>query len=88
MRRVLLVEVEEGAAPLADELARRGLDPRPHQRALLVPLAGDATYDAVRDAVADLRLPLDGWSSGGTAWRNCSATPRARLATTEVPDVR
>jgi ABC-2 type transport system ATP-binding protein len=56
--RVLLVEVEEGLAVLADELAKRGLDPRQHQRALLVPLAGDATYDAVRDAVADLGLPL------------------------------
>jgi ABC-2 type transport system ATP-binding protein len=56
--RVLLIEVEEGVTALADELAKRGLAPRPHQRALLVPLAGDATYDAVRDAVADLRVPL------------------------------
>ena len=28
-------------------------------RALLVRLAGDATYDAVRDAIADLGLPLN-----------------------------
>jgi ABC-2 type transport system ATP-binding protein len=56
--RVLLIEVEEGLQALADELALRGLAPRQHQRALLVPLAGDATYDAVRDAVADLRVPL------------------------------
>jgi ABC-2 type transport system ATP-binding protein len=56
--RMLLIEVEEGLAALADELAKRGLEPRQHQRALLVPLAGDATYDTVRDAVADLRAPL------------------------------
>jgi ABC-2 type transport system ATP-binding protein len=56
--RVLVVEVDEGMQPLARELARRGLDPRPHQRSLLVPLADDTTYDVVRDAVADLCLPL------------------------------
>ena len=87
VRRVLLVEVEEGATPLADELARRGLDPRPYRRALLVPLAGDATYDAVRDAVADLRLPL-----GRLEQRRHSLEELFRddgepaLATTEVPD--
>jgi len=56
--RLLLIEVEEGLQALADELAKRGLGPRQYQRSLLVPLAGDATYDAVRDAVADLRVPL------------------------------
>jgi ABC-2 type transport system ATP-binding protein len=55
---VLIVEVEEGVQRLADELARRGLDPRARQQRVLVRLAGDATYDAVRDAVADLGLPL------------------------------
>jgi ABC-2 type transport system ATP-binding protein len=87
VRRVLLVEVEEGAAPLADELTRRGLDPRRHQRALLVPLTGDATYDAVRDAVAELQLPL-----GRLEQRRHSLEELFRdsgepaLATTEVPD--
>jgi ABC-2 type transport system ATP-binding protein len=57
--QVLLVEVDEGADQLRAELGRRGLDPRPYQRALLVQLAGDATYDEVRDAVADLGLPLN-----------------------------
>jgi ABC-2 type transport system ATP-binding protein len=56
--RVLIVEVEEGVQRLADELARRGLDPRARQQRVLVALDGDATYDAVRDAVADLGLPL------------------------------
>ena len=56
--RVLVVEVDEGLTPLAHELARRGLDPRQHQRTLLVPLADDSSYDVVRDAVADLSLPL------------------------------
>jgi ABC-2 type transport system ATP-binding protein len=55
---VLLVEVEEGTAQLAAALTERGLRPVPQQRGLLVRLAGDETYDAVRDAVADLGLPL------------------------------
>jgi ABC-2 type transport system ATP-binding protein len=55
---VLLVEVDEGGELLAAELARRGLQPVPQQRGLLIQLAGDDTYDAVRDAVADLGLPL------------------------------
>ena len=56
---VLLIEVEEGVEQLQAELARRGLAAVPYQRALLVQLAGDATYDTVRDAVADLGLPLN-----------------------------
>jgi ABC-2 type transport system ATP-binding protein len=31
---------------------------QPYQRALLVPVAGDRTYDTVRDSVAALGLPL------------------------------
>src|ERR1700733_1597879 len=56
--QTLLIEVEEGTAALQDELARRGLRARPFQRALLVPIAGDVTYDAVRDGIAALGLPL------------------------------
>jgi len=56
--QMLVVEVEEGLAKLERELARRGLRPRTYQRSLLVPIGGDATYDAVRDSVADLGLPL------------------------------
>jgi ABC-2 type transport system ATP-binding protein len=56
---VLLIEVEEGSQQLAAELGRRGLEPVPYQKALLVKLAGDGTYDTVRDAVADLGLPLN-----------------------------
>jgi len=55
---VLLVEVDEGVELLAAELARRGLTPVPVERGLLVELAGDETYDVVRDSVADLGLPL------------------------------
>jgi ABC-2 type transport system ATP-binding protein len=57
--QVLLIEVDEGSDRLLAELARRGLEPRPYERAVLVRLDGDATYDAVRDAVADLGLPLN-----------------------------
>jgi len=55
---VLVIEVDEGLELLQAELSRRGLNPLPYQRGLLVQLAGDTTYDAVRDAVADLGLPL------------------------------
>jgi ABC-2 type transport system ATP-binding protein len=57
--QVLMIEVDEGSDQLQAELARRGLRPRPWERALLVRLEGDATYDAVRDAVAGLGLPLN-----------------------------
>lgn len=56
--QTLLIEVEEGTTALAQELARRGLRAQPYQRALLVPIAGMSTYDAVRDSVAALGLPL------------------------------
>ena len=56
--QTLLIEVEEGTAALQRELARRGLRARPFQRALLVSIAGDGTYDAVRDGIAALGLPL------------------------------
>jgi ABC-2 type transport system ATP-binding protein len=56
--QLLLIEVEEGTAELSDELTKRGLEPRAYQRALLVPIDGDETYDAVRDSVASLGLPL------------------------------
>ena len=56
--QVLAVEVEEGLAQLQRELETRGLTATLAQRTLLVPLGGDGTYDVVRDAVADLALPL------------------------------
>ncbi|HZR48649.1 MAG TPA: ABC transporter ATP-binding protein [Streptosporangiaceae bacterium] len=55
---MLAVEVEEGLAQLAEELARHGLAATTQQRTLLVPLSGDETYDTVRDCVAALKLPL------------------------------
>jgi ABC-2 type transport system ATP-binding protein len=55
---VLLIEVDEGTELLLAELSRRGLAPVAYQRGLLVQLAGEQTYDIVRDSVADLGLPL------------------------------
>ena len=55
---VLLVEVEEGLDELLAELSRRGLAPVGYQRGLLLELAGPEAYDTIRDAVADLGLPL------------------------------
>ena len=57
---VLTVEVDAPADDLAAALARAGVDVEgaPGSSTLSVQLAGDATYDAVRDAVADLGLGL------------------------------
>ena len=57
--QVLLIEVDEGTAELEAELAARGLRPRPQERALLVQIVSADTCDIVRDAVADLGLPLN-----------------------------
>jgi ABC-2 type transport system ATP-binding protein len=60
--QMLLVEVEsdEGIAALIANLAQRGLAPvkAKERYQALVPVGGDDTFDAVRDTVADLRLPL------------------------------
>ena len=55
---VLLIEVEEGTEQLLAALSARGLSPAPYQRGLLVRLTSDEVYDAVRDSVAALGLPL------------------------------
>jgi ABC-2 type transport system ATP-binding protein len=55
---VLVIEVDEGQDLLQAALSRRGLNPLPYERGLLVQLTGDTTFDAVRDVVADLGLPL------------------------------
>ena len=57
--QVLLIEVDEGSELLLAELGQRGLEPWTYQRALLVRLTGDGTYDTVRDTIADLGLPLN-----------------------------
>jgi ABC-2 type transport system ATP-binding protein len=55
---VLAVEVEDGADALAARLAERGLQARADGRTVLVALEDERPYDLVRDAVADLGLPL------------------------------
>jgi ABC-2 type transport system ATP-binding protein len=55
---VLAVEVEEGADRLAAALAGRGFKTRAEEGCVLVALEDDALYDAVRDTVAELELPL------------------------------
>jgi ABC-2 type transport system ATP-binding protein len=55
---VLIVEVDDQPEALARDLAGRGLDVRVDARNVLVEIQGDATYDQVRDAVADLGLAL------------------------------
>jgi ABC-2 type transport system ATP-binding protein len=55
---VLLVEVEEGMDPLGRLLVEGGLTVRPDGRFLLIDIAGEPTYDLIRDSVADLGLRL------------------------------
>ncbi len=55
---VLAVEVEEGADQLAAAVTRRGARARLDGSCVLVVLDGDGVYDAVRDSVAELSLPL------------------------------
>jgi ABC-2 type transport system ATP-binding protein len=54
----LAVDVEEGAAALADALVGAGLQAVADGRTVLVELTDDRPWDLVRDAVADLGLPL------------------------------
>jgi len=54
----LAVEVEDDAPGLAARLSGQGFTTAIDGRAVLVALDGDRTYDAVRDAVVDLGLPL------------------------------
>jgi ABC-2 type transport system ATP-binding protein len=54
----LAVEVDDDAPRLAERLAGQGMTVAIDGRAVLVALAGDQTYDLVRDAVAELGLPL------------------------------
>jgi ABC-2 type transport system ATP-binding protein len=54
----LVVEVEDGRDLLAAALIRQGIEVIEDGRLILVELDGERTYDIVRDAVADLGLPL------------------------------
>ena len=55
---LLTVEVDEDDAALATRLTELGVSVRRGERALLVDLAGDETFDHIRDAVAELDLSL------------------------------
>ena len=55
---VLAVEVSEGTEELAARLAAFGIRSEIEGHALVIPLGGDATYDVVLGAIADLDLPL------------------------------
>ena len=57
-RDLLSVEVDEDDVALAARLTELGVSVRRGERALLVDLAGEETFDHIRDAVADLDLSL------------------------------
>ncbi|GAA4073976.1 ABC transporter ATP-binding protein [Actinomadura miaoliensis] len=54
----LTVEVDEGRDRLGALLAEAGLTVRAEGRSLVVDIAGETTYDLIRDGVADLGLRL------------------------------
>jgi len=56
--QVLAIEVDERTDELAARLAASGIRSREDGRTLLVDARDDATYDAIRDAIADLGLGL------------------------------
>jgi ABC-2 type transport system ATP-binding protein len=55
---LLSVEVEEGADRLVEALVGKGLRAQAEDSRVLVDLTGDPVYDAIRDSVAELELPL------------------------------
>jgi ABC-2 type transport system ATP-binding protein len=55
---MLAIDVEDGAPVLADALVAAGLQAVADGRTVLVELLDDRPWDIVRDAVADLGLPL------------------------------
>jgi len=57
-RQVLAVEVDDRAGALAARLRAEGLEVQPVARLLEVELRDEATYDLVRDAIAELGLGM------------------------------
>ena len=57
-RQLLALEVLDGTEELAQRLGEMGIEARRDHRLLLVELVDDGTYEAIRDAVADLGLGL------------------------------
>jgi ABC-2 type transport system ATP-binding protein len=55
---VLTVEVDEGRDVLGQHLFDQGVSVRPEGRFLIVDIAGETTYDLIRDGVAGLGLRL------------------------------
>jgi ABC-2 type transport system ATP-binding protein len=55
---LLMIEVDEDDEALAARLTELGMTVRRDDRALLVELAGEHTFDLIRDTVADLDLSL------------------------------
>ena len=55
---VLAIEVEEGADRLAAALVSKGARAKQDGACVLVAIESDALYDAVRDTLADLAVPL------------------------------
>jgi ABC-2 type transport system ATP-binding protein len=93
----LAVEVDEGSAALADRLIADGLSVVVDGRAVLVAMSDERPYDLVRDAVAELGLPLvrmeqrrhrleDLFRDGPTAAAEPAAAAPVAAAPAQTPD--
>jgi ABC-2 type transport system ATP-binding protein len=91
----LAIEVDEGEERLAAALAGHGIQAVTDGRTMLVAVADDRPYDIVRDAIAELGLPLvrlqqrrgsveDLFRDGGPVAAGVAATTTARV--TATPD--
>jgi ABC-2 type transport system ATP-binding protein len=69
----------DGAGALADELNRRGLTVHPDTDHVVVDFRDDQTYDVIRDAVAELGLPMLRMARRRTSLADLFRTPSAEL---------
>jgi ABC-2 type transport system ATP-binding protein len=72
----VIVEVGEGAAALAAALAARGVEATAGEGTVEVAVDGDGVLDAIRDACADLGLPLHRMTSRVTSLDEAFLTGR------------
>jgi len=75
--QVLVIEVEGDSSALALRLRKDGLRLREEDGRILVGLEGERTYDLIRDAIADLGLPLLCLEQGRQTLEDLFRSPKA-----------
>ncbi len=82
---LLVVEVDEDDRELAATLSGHGLNVRHGEHGLMVALAGDGTFDLIRDAVADLDLSLHRLEQQRHQVADLFRRPGTTVEVTDVP---